>query len=154
MPKYGRVILRSERPKFDVELERFEANLRNYRDAVNASLEKAKAGFAKTMVTEFLPRWKQRPPEFVTRFAPKPSTEDLRLELERVANELVDQAFVFEEPTVRVVPKEIAPESAREPDFQGKLKAAMLKKRIPARIIDSMFRSYEAAEGAETEFAW
>ncbi|PWG03508.1 hypothetical protein [Sphingosinicella humi] len=151
VPKYGRVILRSERAKFDAEVERFETNLRTYRAAVNASLEKVKSKFANTMVTEFLPRWKQRSPDYMKRFNDKPPVEDLKAELHRIANELLDKAFVFEEPSIRVVPKDIAPESAAQEEFLVKLRVAMEKKRIPASIIASLFRNFDAAEGAKQE---
>lgn len=154
VPGFGRVILRSEIARFEAEVDRFKTNLNAYREAVNASLHKVKSSFAKAMAAEFLPRWRQRPPEYITRFNPKPSVAELREELEHLCLHAVEQAFTFEEPDVRIVPKDIAAESAQQERFLERLRTAMEKKRIPRARINKMFEMWDAAEGSRDRRTW
>jgi hypothetical protein len=46
---------------------------------------------------------------------------------------------------VRIVPKNIAPESVRDPLFKSKVEAAFRKRKAPETLIKSLFADFEAA---------
>lgn len=62
MPKRGRIILRKDRASFEYQIERFEAIVGAYQKALATELENVREQFRNSFVTEFLDRWKERPP--------------------------------------------------------------------------------------------
>ncbi len=145
VPKFGRVILRTERPSFDAEVERFKRNLDKYKAAVAAALEAAKSQFEKSLIDEFLPRWQRRPPYRYTRYHTEPTLDDLQRELRSIVQEVISRALSFEKPRVSVVYKNVAPESVRDPKFLEPLRQRMRRRRVPLTRIESLFRTVDAA---------
>jgi hypothetical protein len=145
IPHIGRVILNADRPAFDLEVQRFKRNLKVYHDAVVSELEKVKAEFEDTLVTGYLPKWQERPPANFKRYGLPPTKENLEKQLRSLVQDLSRNAISFEEPWVRVVYKNIAPESVRDPGFIEPLKKIMQRRGVPVAVIESLFASGEAA---------
>jgi hypothetical protein len=58
---------------------------------------------------------------------------------------LVEKAVSFDEPRVRLVYKNIAPESVHDQDFLKRLKGIMESRDVPIAVIESLFASGDAA---------
>ena len=138
-------ILSADRDEFDIEIEHFKRNLKAYHDAVLAALAKVKTDFESMLVKEYLPKWKERPPASFKRYGLPPTTGNLEKELRSRVEELSSKAILFAEPWVRVVYKNIAPKSVRDPKFIVPLKKIMHKRRVPMDLIKSLFASSDAA---------
>ena len=110
IPRFGRVILNTQRKCFDEEIARYRETVLAYQQAVVGELDKVKSNFVKKLVEEYLPKWQQNPPENLTRYLPKPTQEDIELYLREVAQRLFADAIDFAPPQVRVIYKNIAPE--------------------------------------------
>jgi hypothetical protein len=62
-----------------------------------------------------------------------------------VIDELIRKTISFEPPRVRVVYKNIAPESVRNPEFLEPLHKIMRRRGVPLAVIESLFASGDAA---------
>ena len=108
-------------------------------------LAESQTGFTEQIVSEFLPRWKQNPPEDFARWGRTPTEENLKNELRRLAQQIFASAVSFYEPQVNVVYKNVAPENIENRAFLEPLKRNMLKRRAPPEFIASLFESGSAA---------
>ncbi len=142
---FGRVILYSDRESFDKAAERFRVIVEKYQAALSETLTKSQAEFEKRIVDEFSRRWEQNPPKHFERWGIEPTPEKIRLELERLAQEIFANAISFNPPVVKILYKNVAPENLRDGGFHDVLKTIMLKRRVPREIIDSLFESGQAA---------
>jgi hypothetical protein len=86
-----------------------------------------------------------KPPGFFTRWGSDPTKENVRGELQRLAHEIFEGAISFDEPKVKVLYKNVAPENIHDPAFLGVLKKHMNRRRVPKAVIDSLFESGQAA---------
>ena len=145
IPRFGRVILSTQRKCFDEEIARYRETVLAYQQAVVGELDKVKSNFVKKLVEEYLPKWQQNPPENLTRYLPKPTQEDIELYLREVAQRLFADAIDFAPPQVRVIYKNIAPESVRDSAFLEPLQSIMVRRGVPNRIIATLFASGDAA---------
>jgi hypothetical protein len=98
-----------------------------------------------TLVDEYLPRWARKPPERLILYTPAPAMADIEGYLRGIARQVFADAVDFELPQVRVVYKNIAPESVRDPTFLTPLRAIMERRGVPDTIIASLFLSGDAA---------
>jgi hypothetical protein len=149
VPRYGRVILNTERLSFNKEVGRFERNLAAYHVAVVAAVKKVGGKFEESVVDEFLPRWKAHPPDNLTRYIPEPTDEDIEQYIRPIAQRLFKGAVEFAPPYVRIVYKNISPESVRDPNFLEALKVRMRRRKVPEAFIWSLFATCDAAPTVE-----
>jgi hypothetical protein len=145
IPKFGRVILHQDREKFDREIARYREIVLAYQKVVVSELEKVKSSFEEKLVTEYLPRWIQKPPPALIRYLPDPTGADIKLHLRRTAQNLFAEAVDFAPPLVRVVYKNVAPESVQDKAFTEPLRREMEKREVPDNIIKNLFNTSDAA---------
>jgi hypothetical protein len=143
--RFGRVLLSVDRQTFDSEIERFRKNLEKYHQAVLVGLKNIETNFESSLVEEYLPKWQQHPPASFAKYGLAATDENLEKELRSVIEELIRKAISFEPPRVRVVYKNIAPESVRNPEFLEPLHKIMRRRGVPVAVIESLFASGDAA---------
>lgn len=136
---FGRVILREDRQNFDKAVKEFATVVERYHAKVREALDAHRKTFRENFVAEFLPRWKEAPPAYMTRWGNKNDDDSLRVELENRANEVFSEMLNFDPPSVRLVEKNISPKNVEDPRFIDRLKVVMERRRVPKDIIDSLF---------------
>jgi hypothetical protein len=146
---HGRIILREDRDKFDKKARRFEAIVQCYHAALKEKLEEAREGFKERLREEFTPRWKANPPARFLRWSYESSEVKIRIEIDKLADKVFDEALVFDPPLVRVNYKGIAFENIMDADFVANLKAIMEKREVPAEILATLFETGEAAPATD-----
>ena len=149
VPNFGRVVLSTERAAFDNEIERFKRNLAKYHEAVVNAFEKAKSDLETSLVKEYLPKWRKRPPSRFLQYGIEASPENLKRELLHIAQQVIREAVSFDKPRVRVVYKNVAPESVRDPKFLEPLQENMRRRKVPVAVIESLFQTGDAAPASE-----
>lgn len=149
MPKFGRIVLSTERAAFDDKIERFKRNLAKYHEAVVNAFEKSKSDLEKSLVKEYIPRWRKRPPSRFLQYGIEASPANLKRELVLLVQQVIREAVSFDKPRVRVVYKNVAPESVRDPKFLEPLQENMRRRKVPVAIIESLFKSGDAAPASE-----
>jgi hypothetical protein len=92
-----------------------------------------------------LPRWRERPPASFQQYGLLPTDDNLEKQLRAVVQDLSSEAISFEEPRVRVIYKNVAPESVRDPKFLEPLKNIMKRRGVPVAMIEGLFASGDAA---------
>jgi len=142
---FGRVILREDRKDFDAAVKSFLKVVEQYHEKVRAALDDHRASFRASFVAEFLPRWKEAPPDYMTRWGNRPDEAGLRAELAIRADEVFENMLSFQPPSVRLVEKNVSPTNVEDPRFLTRLRTIMERRRVPKGIIDSLFASGEAA---------
>jgi hypothetical protein len=105
----------------------------------------AKANYEEILIKGYLPRWRDRPPASFQRYGLPPTDENLEKQLRDLVQDLSNQAISFEEPRVRVIYKNVAPESVRDPKFLEPLKKNMKRRGVPLAMIQALFASGDAA---------
>jgi hypothetical protein len=141
---FGRVILYSDRVAFDQATKRFQSIVE--KAALREALLTKQSDFEKRIVDEFSGRWKQNPPtRLFARWGIEPSSEKIKVELQRLAKEIFDSAVTFDAPVVKILYKNVAPENVRDSAFLETLKKIMVAKRVPREIIHSLFETGQAA---------
>ncbi|MBW0159490.1 hypothetical protein [Sedimentimonas flavescens] len=148
---FGKVILQTKRPEFEAAVEVFSDTIKKYIEAVRSEIGQTREDFVESVVFEYAPRWKVRVPKFYSDFQITPTDENIAEDLTRIAQDLFDKSIDFREPNIRIVPKNIAPESVRDTDFKKKVEAAFRKRRAPEALIKSLFEDFEAAPGVPDE---
>jgi hypothetical protein len=101
--------------------------------------------FETSIVGEFAPRWERNPPKHFSRWDIEPTHENIRAELRRFAHDIFEKAIDFDEPQVRILYKNVAPENIRDSTFLAVLKKIMVKRYVPPEIIATLFESGQAA---------
>jgi hypothetical protein len=147
---HGRIILREDRGKFDKKAKRFEAIVQSYHAALKEKFEEARKEFKERLREEFTPRWKANPPARFLRWGYENSEEKIRIEIDKLADKVFDEALVFDPPLVRVNYKGIAFENIMDADFVADLKAIMEKREVPIEILATLFETGEAAPASES----
>jgi hypothetical protein len=109
--------LSTDRGAFDVDVKRFTENLAAYHQAIIKALESVKANFEERLVKEYLPKWQTRPPANFARYGVPPTKSNLEQQLRELVRNLLQTNISFEPPRVRVIYKNIAPESVRDAGF-------------------------------------
>jgi len=145
---FGRVILYTDREAFDAAIKRFMAIIEGYQAALQKALEASQTAFKTRIVDEFAPRWEKYPPSYFSRWSIEPTPDRIRVELQRLAEEIFEKAVTFDEPKMKVLYKNVAPENVRDPAFLDVLEEIMIKRRVPREIINSLFESGQAAPEA------
>ena len=145
IPKFGRVILSTDRGDFDETIARYKRAVTAYHKAVVGKLASVRESFEQKLVNEYLPRWQANPPQKLTRYTPNPTRREIEDYLREVAERLFADALEFEPPYVRVVYKNIAPESVRDAAFLKPLQSIMERRGVPKAIMASLFASSDAA---------
>ena len=143
--KFGRVILYRDQKGFESAANRLKVIVEKYQAALRDTLTESQEKFKKRIVDEFLPRWKQNPPEYFDRWEIEPTHEKIRIELEKLAQEIFTNAISFDPPLMKILYKNVSLENLRDNEFLDVLKAVMEKRRVPREIIDSLFESGQAA---------
>jgi hypothetical protein len=139
------VILYNDRDSFDKATDRFKLVIEKYQAALRGKLSQCKAAFEERIIEEFAPRWAANPPNYFARWGFEPSSAKIRTELQWLAEEIFATAISFDEPKVKVLYKNVAPESIRDSAFLEVLKIIMVKRRVPRDIIASLFESGQVA---------
>ena len=142
---FGRVILYSDRVAFDKAISRFQTVIEKYQAALRNKLSESRAAFEARIVGEFAPKWEQNPPRHFSRWGIEPTPKNIKAELERFAQEIFESGISFDEPKVKVLYKNVAPENIQDPAFLEVLKNIMIRRRVPPAIIASLFESGQAA---------
>jgi hypothetical protein len=146
---FGRAILSNDGLAFDRATSRFQTILEKYQVALRDKLIESKADFEKRIIKEFEPKWDARPPARVTarlaKYKIEATTANVRSELKRLASKIFEDAISFDEPKVRALYKNVAPENIRDPGFSDVLRNHMDRMGVPQEIIDSLFESGQAA---------
>jgi hypothetical protein len=146
---HGRIILREDRDRFDKKVKRFETIVEAYHAALKDRFEEAREGFKKRIREEFTPRWKANPPARFLRWGYEKTEGKIRIEIDKLADKVFDEALVFDPPLVRVNYKGIAFENIMDADFVANLKAIMEKREVPTEILATLFETGEAAPASE-----
>ena len=150
VPKYGRLIYGTRWPDFRAETERLERNLKAYHATLIVAAKESRDHLKKTLFREFLPNLLRTPPAHLMRYrnGRNPSREDIRWYLDREIERLVSRIVTIRRPEVRIVRKDVAPESLREQGFiEG------LEKRLPPHEIEGLFTDRDAAPSREAASA-
>ena len=142
---FGRVILREDRDDFDAAVKKFRKVVERYHEKVREALDAHRDTFRDNFVAEFLPRWKEDTPDYMTRWGNRSNDDRLRTELKNRADEVFEKMLEFEPPSIRLVEKNISPKNVEDPRFLNRLKTIMERRRVPKDIVDSLFASGEAA---------
>jgi hypothetical protein len=142
---FGRVILYSDRDAFDKAISRFQTVIEKYQAALRKKLSESRATFESRIVGEFAPKWGQNPPRHFSRWDIEPTPQNIKAELERFAQEIFESGITFDEPKMKVLYKNVAPENIQDRAFLEVLKNIMIKRRVPPAIIASLFESGQAA---------
>ena len=142
---FGRVILREHRQQFDDAVNAFKMLVKRYHDKVEKALVAHRKTFCENFVTEFLPKWKAAPPDYMTRLWDRTDENSIREELEVRANKVFDKMLSFDPPSVRVVEKNISPKNVEDPLFTDRLRTIMEKRHVPKDIIETLFATGGAA---------
>lgn len=145
VPRFERIILYTDRTAFDKDIDRFKRNLDAYHKAVVDKVKCVKIDYKKRMISEYLEKWKRRPPEKFQRYQLDPTPENLKRELEYTVKQVILKAIAFEEPRIRVVYKNVAPESVCDDKFIEPLIKIMRRRKVPEAVIESLFASGDAA---------
>lgn len=148
IPGYGKIILHKDREAFEKATSAFCETIELYIAAVKSKIEGRRVAFIKSVIKEYGPRWKRRPPASYAIFGVTPTPETIKEDLTRIAGDLFDRTVNFAPPRVSVVPKNIAPESLRDGKFKEKVEAAFRKRRAPESLIQSLFENFDAARGS------
>jgi len=142
---FGRVILYSDRDAFDKAIGRFQTVIEKYQAALRKKLSESRAAFEARIVGEFAPKWNKNPPRHFSRWGIEPTPPNIQVELKRFAQEIFESGISFDEPKVKVLYKNVAPENIQDGAFLEVLKNIMVRKRVPPAIIESLFESGQAA---------
>ncbi|MCY1670184.1 hypothetical protein OVA07_04070 [Novosphingobium sp. SL115] len=147
VPRHGRVILIRDKERFQAELGRFERNIDRYKAAASAAFGKSRQDFRKALIEEFLPAWEASPPDYVTRYYPHPSKEQVRDRLGERLDGLLEEASSFQPIRCRVLYKGITWASANDPEFTNSLTETMRKRGVPRAELAKLFSEFDAAKG-------
>lgn len=142
---FGRVILYSDRVALDKDISRFQTVIKKYQAALRKKLSDSRAAFETRIVGEFAPKWEQKPPRRFSRWGIEPTPQNIKAELKRLAQEIFESGISFDDPKVKVLYKNVAPENIQDPAFLEVLKNIMIRRRVPPAIIASLFESGQAA---------
>jgi hypothetical protein len=142
---FGRVILYNDRQKFDKATERFKVIVTKYQTAMGGELKKSQSIFEERIIEEFAPKWKDNPPKHFSRWSIEATPENIRNELQRLAQEIFESAISFDEPKVKILYKNVAPENLQNTMFLEVLERIMVKRRVPREIVNSLFETGQAA---------
>ena len=148
IPTYGKIIFHEKRQAFKDECDRFREAIECYVGNVKETIADQRDAFIESVVAEYLPRWKARPPHRYKDHGVQPTQEDMRKDLADLAGRLFDDAIDFGEPKVRVIPKNIAPESIRDAHFKEAVETALRRRKVPPSVIHSLFTDFDAAPGS------
>ena len=141
IPNYGRVVLTTDWSKFKAATNRLSRNLNAYYAALVAAAREAEEALVASLIDEFLPNLRRQLPAELTRWG-EPTEEQLRSYLAHSVQDVVSQLLTSEPPQVRVVRKDIAPESLAEDAFLKGLESSM-RSKVPQEI-DNLFRFQDA----------
>ena len=142
VPKYGRVVLTTDWSKFKAATDRLSRNLDAYYAALVAAARAAEEALVASLIDEFLPNLRRQLPAELTRWG-RPTEEQLRSYLAHSVQDVVSQLLTSKPPQVRVVRKDIAPESLAEDAFLKGLESSM-RSKVPQEEVDSLFRFQDA----------
>ena len=142
---FGRVILYSDRVAFDKAISRFQTVIEKYLAALRKKVSESRAAFETRIVGEFAPRWEQNRPRHFSRWGIEPTPQNIKAELDRIAQKIFESGISFDDPKVKVLYKNVAPENIQDPAFLEVLKNIMIRRRVPPAIIASLFESGQAA---------
>lgn len=134
-----------DRDEFDKAIRRFKLIIEHYQAALRQALGKSKAAFEKRIVDEFMPRWTSNPPRSFAQWGVEATPKIVKAELEHQAQKIFDSAIAFDDPKVKVLYKNVAPQNIRDDLFTKGLKKIMEKRHVPKVIIDFLFETGEAA---------
>lgn len=146
--KYGRVILRYKKDELDRVMSRFTIIVEKYQVALRAALAEKQSEFEAQIVAEYSPRWQRNPPEHLLQLYARPSSDDLKSALQSLARRMFEEAIDFDPPVVKVLYKNVAPESLEDAEFLSSLRESMVRKGAPPGFIDSLFETGQAAPAA------
>lgn len=147
VPRHGRVILIRDKKRFQAELDRFERNIERYKAAASAAFDKSREDFKKALIEEFLPAWEGSPPDYVTRYYPHPSKQQIKDRLCERLDGLLEEASSFQPIRCRVLYKGITWASANDPEFTKSLTETMRKRGVPKAELAKLFSEFDAAKG-------
>lgn len=139
------MILYNDRDAFDQAICRFQTVIEKYQTALREKLSESRVAFEEKIVGEFAPKWEQKPPRHFSRWGIEPTLQNIKVELARFAEEIFESAISFDEPKVKVLYKNVAPENVRDSAFVEVLKNIMVRRRVPRTIIASLFEFGQAA---------
>jgi hypothetical protein len=142
---FGRVILREDRDGFEKAIEAFRTVVERYREQVKKALSDKRKEFEENFIAEFLPRWRDQPPDYMSRWGRKPDEKGLEEELRNRAAEVFEDMVTFDPPVVRLVEKNVSPRNVEDPAFLEPLRQIMERRRVPKATIETLFSSGDAA---------
>jgi hypothetical protein len=139
------VILYSDRDAFDKAISRFQTVIEKYQAALRKKLSESRAAFESRIVGEFAPKWEQNPPRHFSRVGYRADAPKHQGRTRAVRAGNFESGITFDEPKVKVLYKNVAPENIQDRAFLEVLKNIMIKRRVPPAIIASLFESGQAA---------
>jgi hypothetical protein len=149
VPKFGQVIMRRNRGRFDLRLQLLQRQIEAFNSAVQAALARKIDEAVKALAKTLLPRVKSRLPNRYGRVlaVSEPSDDDLVSLLEHdLADTFGTSAEVFK-PELRCVFKDVTYESISDPRFRESLSKA-LRDSGGDRLVAQLFSEHDAAPEA------
>lgn len=141
---YGRVVFTEDRENFTKEITQLKEYLEKYQEMVLKKISARQDEFCEEFVNEFFPKWKNTPPEYMTRYG-HINELDIKRELKSRAQDIFAKMIEAHPPKFRLVWKFVSPTNLEDPQFLESLQSIMKKRRVPRHIIESLFSSGDAA---------
>ncbi len=147
VPRFGRVILRSDEAAFEAAVEDLFENAKRYQAALLEALKAKREDFCSRLEKEFGPRWKQQPPRSATRFDSSPDA--VAKALRRCVEKVADDALSLAEPAKHLLYKEIAFENISDKAFVETITNRLKQAGAPDEVIASLFKQFDAASAGD-----
>lgn len=143
LPRFGTVILRSNRPAFEKQIKELEENVKTFGEALKSRLHGIIESNIQKLATTLLPKVAQTPPKRWKRFlGDSPSPELCRRQLELdLRNAFGTADELIRDMNVSCLFKGVTYQTLTDPDFRK-----LVKEKIPTL---ELMQEYDAARAAE-----
>lgn len=145
----GKVILRKDKEQLKKELDRLVNIITSYHGALKDKIDDGKKAFRARMINEFLSFWQKSPPERLSRRG-IPNEDICRLDIERSADDMFDNAVSLGATEARLVYKDISIEDLKDQELMSSLRKVMEAAGVDRQTVEKLFQSGDAvaAEGS------
>lgn len=149
VPRFGQIIMRSRRAKFDARLSRLRMQLESFRVAVQKTLSKTLEDAISELAKTLLPRIRQNLPSRYSKFltASDPTDKDLLCMIETDLARSFGGISDLINPELRCVFKDVTYESIQDKNFKTLLTEAM-RKAGGDIVVNQLFWEFDAAPEA------
>ncbi len=141
---HGVMVLKANRGRFEKDADDFRLLVERFVEGLRTKWVSHRTPMATKICDTLLPRIRQKTPDRYKKFNPSPSDDDLRGLVLADVQKAFDVDKVLEQPSVRLVFKEVAPESLHSEPFKRELSAAFGRDGMSQKDIDSLFNEADA----------